>query len=83
MIMIREATTEDAVRLLEIYGYYVRNTAITFEYETPSPQFKSINSLALSLLHSPTLTSIHYYWKNYSFERETQRDLPLPRGLGV
>ena len=23
------------------------------------PQFKSINSLALSLLHSPTLTSIH------------------------
>ena len=23
MIMIREATTEDAVRLLEIYGYYV------------------------------------------------------------
>ena len=27
------------------------------------PQFKSINSLALSLLHSPTLTSIHDYWK--------------------
>ena len=27
------------------------------------PQFKSINSLALSFLHSPTLTSIHDYWK--------------------
>ena len=26
---------------------------------SPTPQFKSINSLALSLLHSPILTSIH------------------------
>ena len=30
-------------------------------------QFKSINSLALSFLYSPTLTSIHDYWKNHSF----------------
>ena len=30
--------------------------------------FKSINSLPLSLLHGPTLTSIHDYWKNYSFD---------------
>ena len=29
----------------------------------PTPQFKSINSLALSLLWGPTLTSIHDYWK--------------------
>ena len=28
------------------------------------PQFKSINSSALSFLYSPTLTSIHDYWKN-------------------
>ena len=28
-------------------------------------QFKSINSLALSFLHSPTLTSIHEHWKNH------------------
>ena len=33
---------------------------------SPTPQFKSINSSALSFLHSPTLTSIHDYWKNYS-----------------
>ena len=33
---------------------------------SPTPQFKSINSSALSLLHSPTLTSIHDYWKNHS-----------------
>ena len=29
----------------------------------PTPQFKNINSSALSFLHSPTLTSIHDYWK--------------------
>jgi len=34
----------------------------------PTPQFKSINSLALSFLYSPILTSIHDYWKNYSFD---------------
>ena len=33
---------------------------------SPTPSFKSINSLALSFLHSPTLTSIHDHWKNYS-----------------
>ena len=36
MIEIRNAKISDADRLLEIYDYYVRNTAITFEYETPS-----------------------------------------------
>ena len=30
---------------------------------SPAPQFKSINSLVLSFLHSPTLTSIHDHWK--------------------
>ena len=34
-------------------------------------QFKSINSLVLSFLYSPTLTSIHDYWKNHSFTRWT------------
>ena len=34
----------------------------------PTPQFKSINSLVLSFLYSPTLTSIHDYWKNHSFD---------------
>ena len=29
----------------------------------PTPQFKSINSLVLSFLYSPTLTSIHDHWK--------------------
>ena len=34
---------------------------------SPTPQFKSINSSALSFLYSPTLTPIHDYWKNHSF----------------
>ena len=35
---------------------------------SPTPQFKSINSSVLSFLFSPTLTSIHDYWKNHSFD---------------
>ena len=35
---------------------------------SPTPEFKSISSSALSLLHSPTLTSIHDYWKNHSLD---------------
>ena len=34
----------------------------------PTPQFKSINSLAISFLYGPTFTSIHDYWKNHSFD---------------
>ena len=34
----------------------------------PTPQFKSINSSALSFLYSPTLTSIHDHWKNHSLD---------------
>ena len=33
-----------------------------------APQIKSVNSLALSLLHAPTLTSVHDYWKNHNFD---------------
>ena len=34
-----------------------------------APQFKSINSLAFSLLRGPTVTSLHDYWKNHSIIR--------------
>ena len=33
---------------------------------SPVPQFKSIDSLALSLLYGPTLISIYNYWINHS-----------------
>ena len=35
---------------------------------SPTPQFESINSSAFSFLYSPTLTSIHDYWKNHSLD---------------
>ena len=35
---------------------------------SPTPQCKSINSSVLSFVYSPTLTSIHDYWKNHSFK---------------
>ena len=35
---------------------------------SPTPHFKSINSSALTFLYSPTLTSIHDYWKNHSLD---------------
>ena len=35
---------------------------------SPTPQFKSINSLALTLLYSLPLTSIHEYWENHMFD---------------
>ena len=35
---------------------------------SPASQFKSINSLAPSLLYGPALTSIHEYWLNHSFD---------------
>jgi len=35
---------------------------------SPVWQFESTNSLVLSLFYSPTLTSIHEYWKNHSFD---------------
>ena len=35
-ITIRVASLEDATKLLEIYEYYIKNTAITFEFEVPT-----------------------------------------------
>ena len=35
---------------------------------SPTPHFTRINSLPLSFLYSPTLISIHDYWKNHSFD---------------
>ena len=35
---------------------------------SPTPQFKSINSSALSFLYCPNLTYIHDYWKNHRFD---------------
>ena len=40
----------------------------TLKEFSPTPQFKSINSSALSLLYGLILIFIHDYWKNHSFD---------------
>ena len=41
---------------------------LAVQESSPTSQFKSINSSLLSFLYSPTLISIHDYWKNRSFD---------------
>ena len=36
---------------------------------SPTSQFKSINSSALSCLYSPILMSMYDYWKNHDFDK--------------
>ncbi len=36
VIRVRDANLSDAERIQEIYAYYVKHTAITFEYEVPT-----------------------------------------------
>ena len=38
---------------------------------SPAPQFKTINSLVLSLLYGSTLTPIHDYWKTIGLTTRT------------
>ena len=39
------------------------------QQSSPTSQFKSISSSAISFFYSPTLTSIHDYWKNHSLDQ--------------
>ena len=39
-----------------------------FKEFSPTPQFESINSSVLNFNYSQTLTSIHDYWENHSFD---------------
>ena len=51
------------------FSEYSGLISVRMDWESsPTPQFKSINSLVLSFLYSPPLTSIHDYWKNHSFD---------------
>ena len=38
------------------------------EESSLAPQLEGISSSVLSILYGPTLTSIHNYWKNHSFD---------------
>ena len=62
---IRSAAIEDAGRLLEIYEYYVKNTAISFDYDVP-PLEEFRNRIAITLRKYPYLVieedgAIHGY----------------------
>ena len=35
---------------------------------SPAPWFRGIDSSMLSLPYGPTLTSVHDYWQNHSFD---------------
>ena len=55
--------------LISFRMYWLDLLAVQGTLESsPTPQFKCINSSALSLLHSPTLTSIHDHRKNHSLD---------------
>lgn len=54
---IRNATIEDAKDILKIYSYYVENTAISFEYVTPSVE-EFENRIKNTLLKYPYLVAV-------------------------
>ena len=53
---------------IDWFDLLVRESPRDSQESSPTPQFKSINSLELSLSYGSTLTSIHDYWKNHSFD---------------
>lgn len=56
-IKIRPATVSDAEDILKIYGYYTEQTAISFEYKTPSiDEFKA--RIANTLKKYPYLVAV-------------------------
>ena len=50
--------------LTGLISFYPRDS----QESSPTPQVKNINSLVLSFLYGPTLTSILDYWKNHTFD---------------
>lgn len=58
IIEIRKATISDCNELLDIYSYYVKNTAISFEYDVPTKEEFAgrINNISKKY---PYLVAIH------------------------
>lgn len=57
-IMIRAATPDDAGEILAIYAPYVEKTAITFEYDVPSPE-EFRRRIAATLEKYPYLVAVN------------------------
>lgn len=56
--MIRLVNEDDAPRLLEIYSHYVKNTAITFEYDVPSVE-EFLGRIRATLENYPYFAAVH------------------------
>ena len=54
-----------------LISFRTDNSSRDSQESSLTPQFKIINSSALSFLYSPTLTSIHDYWKTIALTRWT------------
>ena len=67
---IRTSSEYSGLIPLRIGWFHLLAIQETLE-SSPVPQFKSINSLVLSLRYGPTLTSIHAYFKNLALTRWT------------
>ena len=57
--------SNENTRLISFRMHWLDLLAV--QKSSPTPQFRSINSSALSFLHSPTLT--HDHWKSHSFDQ--------------
>ena len=65
------STSNEYSRLISFRMDWLDLLAVQGDSQASSPtsQSKSINSLVLSFLYGPTLTSIQDYWKKHSFEQ--------------
>ena len=55
----------DWLDLLAVQGVFFNSL---LQQSSPTPQFKSISSSALTFLYTPILTTTHDHWKNHSFD---------------
>ena len=69
-----------SVLTMNIQGWFplglIPGLILLSQESLPAPQFKSLNSSVLSLLYGPTLTSVHDYSQNHSFDYDRQNGLP-------
>ena len=56
------------IRDVLLHNWLVWSSCCSRDSQESSPQFKTISFSVLSLLYGPTLTSVHDYWKNHSFD---------------
>lgn len=66
-MIIREVKLDDAKDLLEIYGYYVENTAITFETQIPSVEEFKERILAITAKYPYLVAEIDGKIVGYSY----------------